>query len=982
MTGRESTSRAGRPFQPRDVDRHGAELAVTQARDHGLDLDQPSARAIVEHLGAGAPGVLPALFRHEGLLGRLSEELDRQQFVGPPHPRPDVAPGPDLDAVKAALRRARDEALLRVTARELLATVDVDQTAREWSEVASGCVDAALSAAGASVAARQGPPLDAAGRPVGLAVLGMGKLGGRELNLGSDIDVCLFYSTDDGAAGDRPLAVHFARVGSALVELLADVTAHGFAFRVDLRLRPEGRQGPIACSRAAAERYYQTWGRPWERAALLRARAIAGDLALGRDLLESLRPFVFRREVDPAITATLRDMLARSRKEQLRDDARDLKLGSGGIREAEFFVQSWQLLWGGMHPILQTPSTLRALARLRATGLVSDRDARDLDDAWGLLRRVEHRVQAAAPYATHALPEEPARLAALARSLGYPDAEALLDALGAARRRVRELSDGLADQLGRPGYRADPRSPTARLARLVAAAPDDPALAETVVEVLGVRDADAALTELHRLARRPDLPLGADGMAEVPDFGPRLLAEVRDAPDPDLALSHLATLFERLRLPGRYAGWLLDRPSVLRGLVGLFGASEPLSRALLARPQLIERFVTSSAAPEPAEIRRAIDEAVAHVEADAEGDPEAIVGAMRLAMRESMLAVGVADLAGELAPAQVGERLSALAEAVLARCLALAGADCAARFGTVTRDPLDGIGVVALGSLAAGELGHGGDLDLLFLHDHPDDAVSSGGRRGVVTASEYAIRLAQRTLSLLSASHDAGPGYSIDTRLRPSGAQGTLVTSLPSFVAYHRASASWERQALLRARAVAGDPAFRARLQGALESIAYTRGPADLEELRRLRARLELEIGREDRGAVSLKYGRGGLVDVEFVAQALQMAHGDDLRVRTANTRTALRALRDGGYLGASDAEALLQAESWLRTLLHATRLATTRSVVIPSSPATVTIARRLGYRDRAERSALDALLADLARTRDATRRVFRDVLARLGRPG
>ncbi len=658
-------TRTGARFLPREVDRAGAQLATTQARDHGLDLDRASARIIVESLGAGAPGVLPALFRLEALLPRLASELDRNQFVEAPSPAVRCPLDADADAVKSSLRAARDEALVRVTLRELLATVDVDQTAREWSEAASDCVDHALAAAGAMVAARNGPPLDYTARPVGLSVLGMGKLGGRELNLGSDIDICLFYATDEGSAGDRPLAVHFARVGSVLVDLLADVTAQGFAFRVDLRLRPEGRQGPIACSHATAERYYHTWGRPWERAALLRARPIAGDRAVGRALLDALKPFVFRREVDPAITETLRDMLSRSRKEQLRDDARDLKLGSGGIREAEFFVQSWQLLWGGLHPSLQVPSTLRALSRLRALGLVSDRDARDLDDAWGLLRRVEHRIQTVAPYATHTLPEDPARLAVLARSLGYPDAEELIGALDLARARVRELSDGMVASLVRPVILIDPRSPGARLARVAASGLDDPATPELVVEALGVRDVDAALSDLRRLARRPDLPLGAETAAQVPDFGPRLLSEVRDAPDPDLALSHVATLFERVFPPERYARWLLDRPSVLRGLVGLFGASEQLSRALLARPQLIETFVTNSAAPDPEEIRAWIEAAAAMGSASSEGDPEVIVGSLRRAMREAMLSVGVADLAGELSPAQVGERLTALAEAVV-----------------------------------------------------------------------------------------------------------------------------------------------------------------------------------------------------------------------------------------------------------------------------------------------------------------------------
>ena len=958
---------------PREVDGPGAELAAALARDHGIDVDDPSSREIVEMLGAGAPGVLPALFRRSQLLPRLAAECEREGSVGPPAPLPAADASASKEEMKSTLRRWRDEALVRVTLRELHATVDVDSTAREWSGVAAECVDRAVAHAEATVARRWGAAVDDRGAPLALSVLGMGKLGGQELNLGSDIDLCFFYESDDGGPDASPPAVHFGRVGSAAVDLLADVTDGGFAYRVDLRLRPEGRQGPIACARPAAVRYYQTWGRPWERAALLRARTVAGDRTVGNALLEGLRGWIFRSDEGPFMAAALHDMLARARRELLRDDARDLKLGTGGIREAEFFVQSLQLRWGGAHPVLQVPSTLRALHRLRTLGLVSDRDARDLDDAWGLLRRVEHRVQAAAPYATHELPDDPRRLGVLARSLGYRGAEELVAALDGARARVRDLFSRHASGGDATSRRVALAGPAAALARWFVAHPALRPSDELVNEATGSRDPEAALTELRRLARRPDLPLGADVAAMVPEFAPRLLDEVRDAPDPDLALAHLASLFERVHPAERLARWLLERPTVLRGMVGVFGASKPLSRLLLARPELIERFVTSGVAPEPATIRERI--AAAAPDDGAGDDPEEMLRSLRRAMRDVMLAVGVADLAGELGPAEVAERLSALAESLVAACAGIAASECAARWGAPGAAPLESLAVVALGSLAARELGHGGDLDLLFLHDHADDAVTRGGPRGVISAGEFAIRMAQRTLSLLSSPDDEGPGYAIDTRLRPSGSQGVLVTSRRSFLAYHGASASWERQALLRARPVAGDPRLCAVLANDLWELPYLRGRADIAELRRLRARMELELGREDRGAISLKYARGGLVDTEFVAQALQLAHGADPAVRTANTRAALLALRASGALDDDAADSLLQAESSLRTLLHATRVATSRGVLIPSAPSARVIARRLGYRDRAQRSALDTMLRDLARTRDANRRVFRAVM-------
>jgi glutamate-ammonia-ligase adenylyltransferase len=400
-------------FAPHEIDEEAADRALEQARAAGVDVTAPTARLLVATLGAAGAAVLPALLRQPALAQTLSDELAAHDTIAPAR-CPALAPRgthetPDLDVVKRALRRTRDEALVRTALRELLAVVDVDATAREWSRVAACCTEHALAAAEDATEARNGPPLDDRGERCVFTVLGMGKLGGSELNLGSDIDICFFYATDEGAAGTRTLNQHFGRVGTTLFDLLGDVTADGFAFRVDLRLRPEGSRGPVANSLASAERYYETWGRTWERAALLRATPIAGDILFGRALLDVVRPFVFRRQVDPGVAVELAAMLERARREQLRDDERDLKLGRGGIREAEFFVQSLQLVWGGRHPSLQVPGTLDALQRLHALGLVSNRDARNLDDAWGLLRRVEHRVQVMTPYATHASPRDSKR---------------------------------------------------------------------------------------------------------------------------------------------------------------------------------------------------------------------------------------------------------------------------------------------------------------------------------------------------------------------------------------------------------------------------------------------------------------------------------------------------------------------------------------------------------------------------------------------
>ena len=596
---------------------------------------------LIARVGAAAPAVLPALIALPQLAATLAQEIELRGTIAPasiPLARP--AADEDAEATMALLRRMRHECFARTALRELYAHADVDRTAREWSHVAAGATAYALAAAEGIVEARQGVPRDEQGARVPFCVLGMGKLGGEELNLGSDIDICFFYGTDEGAAGERSLNEHFGRVGSTLAQLLGEATGDGFAFRVDLRLRPEGASGALANALASAERYYETWGRPWERAALLRARPVAGSSRFGEALLDALRPFVFRRSVDPRIAVDLAAMLEKARREQLHDGARDLKLGHGGIREAEWFVQGLQLVWGGRHRSLQVPGTLAAVARLRALGLLSHREAQSFGDAWALLRRIEHRVQVMTTYETHLIPADPTALGAVARSLGYASPDELLAALAAARSTVSALFATLVPAA--PGERNSAPSPEETLADRVAAGAADELIASAARDALGVRDADQAAHELRRLARRADSPLGAVAADRYPGLGARLLAEVRDAPDPDRALGYLADLFGRLASAERYARRLAETPALARGLIGLFGASETLSKTLLARPDLLDATVGGGGgAPTSEQIAARLSEAVRIASRSDDDDPlEAAIGALRAARRPSSGARG------------------------------------------------------------------------------------------------------------------------------------------------------------------------------------------------------------------------------------------------------------------------------------------------------------------------------------------------------
>jgi glutamate-ammonia-ligase adenylyltransferase len=973
---------------PEVIDPAASSDALDRAREADVSIASPAARDLIQRTGAAAPAVLPLLLARPALCGQLAREVERHGRIAPAQVH-SASAELDRESAQRALREARDQSLVRTALRELYGHADVDRTAREWSSVAAQCCDVAVEVARRLVEARQGIALDTHGARIPFTVLGMGKLAGEELNLGSDIDLCFFYGTDEGSAGERTVHEHFARVGSLLTTLLDEVTAQGFAFRVDLRLRPEGSRGPMANALASAERYYETWGRPWERAALLRGRACAGDLAFGRQLLEALSPFVFRRAVDPSIALEVAKMLERSRAELLQDDARDLKLGAGGIREAEFFIQSLQLVWGGRHAALRVPGTVQAVQRLRALALLSHREAEDFLDAWAVLRRAEHRVQVMASYATHLIPVETPRRVALARSLGYASIDAFDAELSRARATIRALFDSLFASGPLATSERAPlsarRSPESELCDLVARAVEDPsaheALAALAAETLEVRDGDTAAFALIRLGRKADAPLGVVGRERAPELGPRLLSEVRDAPDPDRALSRLAELLERVgtALP-RYAARLANNPDTARALVGLLGTSDALARALLTRPELVDALLTVGVeAPSADAIDPLLEARVREGErAHPDEDPiEVRVGALRRAIREVELAVGLGDIGHAFSAGEVSRRLSALAEGVTRQCFSIAAEETAARFGLRPgrHDPLEGISIIALGSLAARELGYGGDVDVIVLYEGEGDTVG-GARRGV-TFAEFVARVTQRAIALLSAPHPDGPGYSVDVRLRPSGAQGTLITTLTAFERYHRGTgpeprgADWERQALIRARPVGGDPSVCARAATLLAQIAFEGPPPDPAEIRRIRARIERELGHERPDTLALKHGPGSLVDVEFAAQALQMTYGRDPALRTPTTRVALRALRERGLLPREDADALLHAEKVLRRALLAARWVHGGSLLDLRAQQTHAIARKLGYRSRQGRSAVEALAADLERARKDARAAF-----------
>jgi glutamate-ammonia-ligase adenylyltransferase len=945
--------------------RDGDPLALRAFEDRGGDVAREDVRALVMLVSAHAPGLLDLVLGRPALAAEVLEgglEVETRADAVGEEIRHEVATG--VDAARA-LRRVRHRHVVRIAVREVLRLADVDHTSAEMAELASGCIEEALAMARKLIEERHGLARTSDGRPMPITCLGMGKLGGRELNLGSDVDLCFFYETDDGTVDDASLVVHehCSRVVSRATKLLSDVTEDGFCFRVDLRLRPEGSRGPLTNSLASAERYYETFGRAWERAALLRARPVAGDLALGRELLASLSPFVYRRRVDPSIAREMHDMVERARRE-LRADERDVKLGRGGIREAEFFVQTLCLVWGGQHRALRVPGTMDALSRLAAEALVSAREVRTLAESWALLRRVEHRVHAWTGYQTHRVPEDGPAKERFARSLGEIDGAALDASLARARTRIAELFDSLLID------RTAERPRAADLCDRVAEGATDAEIVPFLDGVLDVAiESEGAVEvahQLRRLARWPDSPLGPLTRERHPRFGPQLVDEIADAADPLEALRSSADFFARLR--GFDLGVFEREPRLLRRMVGLFGASPVLSRALVGHPDEIALLVLA----EP------IDERAIDLEHDALRaalttiDAEELASRLRHIKREVTLRLGLGLVSSEIALPRATELLSLLAERQVALAVEVASAECALKSGS----PANGaaLGVVAMGKLGSRELGFGGDLDLVFAFD--EDGETANG----VAHSEHFTRTAQRAMRLLAQPDAEGPGWAMDTRLRPSGSQGTLVVSLAAFERHHRgASDEWERQALTRARVIVGTERLARGIGEVIESVIGAGRPIDRARITELRARSQRELAGEAPHRYHVKLGHGAMLDVELIVQLVQL----EARMLAAPKSTLARIgeLHRLGHLDHEAAEVLERAWIFFRTVEQTLRLLSDQGepLLRPRSRSGEHVARRLGLRARDGRGEIEVLEATYRKHAERVRAVFETRIGAVG---
>lgn len=892
----------------------------------------------------------------------------------------------------AILRRFKYAEVLRIAARDLNGLASLEEVTGELADLASVSLQVAYEVCRRLLVKEHGAPLMRSPRgeeEADLVVLGMGKLGGRELNFSSDIDLIYFYSSDNGETAGIPAAdggvkgkvslhVFFVKLAEMITKAISQVTEDGFVFRVDLGLRPEGKSGDMALSLRSAEVYYESWGQSWERSAMLKAWPVAGSVDLGEGFLRMIEPFVYRKYLDYTL---VEDMMAMKKKIDLslardRGGEQNIKLGRGGIREIEFFIQALQLVFAGKNQALRMRNSLQALRALRDTHVISDDDCAALSDAYRFLRTVEHRIQMVQERQTHSLPTDGEEMRLLARRCGYlseDGTERFLGELETHRARVSAIYGDLFLSRDRQREELDPD---------LAVIFDPAADPDYVKDLLAERrfeDVDAAYENLLLLRDGPPRShLSPRGRRLREEIAPLLFREVVATPDPDMALSNLEKFLRAVGPRASFYALLAENREILKLLVSLFGMSEFLSKIFILNPGMLDTMVSRSFAA--VKERSEMEEELAALLEQA-ADLEERLDVLRRYRNEEFLRIGMHDIYGRLDQAGIAGQLTNLAEACLAVAAGIAVRELA-RFGTPTCAGDDGrerparFVVIGMGKLGGRELNYHSDLDIIYVYDH--QGMTDGVRS--ISNHEYFAKLGQKIISILSTPTREGYAYKIDTRLRPSGNAGPLVTSQDSFRSYHREEAQvWERQALTKARVVLGEEELREGIESIIGETVYgsAAGPEARQEIHRLRMRMEHELARESVGSYNIKTGRGGMVDVEFVVQYLQLRHGRDVPgIRSVSTLAALEAIRGASLLADDDCRVLRDGYLFLRQLENRLRIIHDYSMndLGGAKGYLDKLARRLGYDERL-RNPGAALMVDYERITDSIRGVYERIL-------
>ncbi|MFV8781246.1 bifunctional [glutamate--ammonia ligase]-adenylyl-L-tyrosine phosphorylase/[glutamate--ammonia-ligase] adenylyltransferase [Microbulbifer sp. SA54] len=883
--------------------------------------DAQSAQALVRTF-VGSDFFVQQSCRQPGLLAQLLEQADCGLAVL------ELSELETEDQLERALRQLRNRVNCEAIWRDFAGQWDIPGACARLTALAEVTIQGALDWHRQKMVERHGEPRSRTGEIQPMIVLGMGKLGARELNLSSDIDLIFAYPEPGQSDGDKPLEnqAYFQRLGQRLIKSLDAVTADGFVFRVDMRLRPYGDSGPLVSHYAALEDYYQTQGREWERYAMIKARPVAmageGAAEAAEELMELLRPFTYRRYIDFSVIEALREMkILIQRQVRARGLIDNIKLGRGGIREVEFIAQAFQLIRGGREPALRERNILNILPQLEEGGHLPEGAAAELRGAYLLLRRVEHGLQAERDQQTQTLPPEMERRERLAFALGYRDWPALESELIAARTVVeREFDEVIA-----PPEESTEISATDRW-QLLWAGCEREEERDSWLEQLhegGFQPAAKALEALVNLrSDRIVNALPASGRARLDQTMPLLLAAASDVGEPLLALERVTPLLRSILRRSAYLVLINENPPVLAQLLRLCSASPWIAEQLARHPILLDEMLDQRRLLEPSTAQDIADDLRQEMLRVDEDDLEAQMEALRLFKQGQSLRIAAQEVTGALPLMKVSDSLTWLAEAILQQSLVLAWQQVTEKHGAPAGTSADDMrfAIVAYGKLGGLELGHGSDLDIVFVHDAESQQYTDG-ERAIDNLSFY-TRLAQRLIHILQTRTLSGPLYEVDTRLRPSGNSGLLVTSLTAFEKYQRESAwTWEHQALVRTRTVAGSERLGKDFEALrLKLLCEPRDEQKLrEEVVAMRDKMRAQLDKSNDQQFDLKHGPGGIVDIEFLVQyaALAWAQRAPSIVRYTDNIRILESLTEAGLMPAHQAGHLIDAYKAYRSEGH-----------------------------------------------------------------
>lgn len=841
-----------------------------------------------------------------------------------------LVPDEEDDASFAqVLREFRNQEMLRLAWRDLVCQVDVTTTLRELSWLADACIEITLHALEQWQSEKLGTPVDSNGKPMKLVVLAMGKLGAHELNFSSDIDLVFVYSEDGvitNGSSELSHSQYFVRLCQRFVRLLSDVSAYGFVFRVDTRLRPFGNSGQLASSFDALELYYERHGREWERYAMIKARAISSDASAASELMQLLKPFVYRRYLDYGAFASLREMKVLIDKEVSRTGAdRNIKLGPGGIREIEFIGQAFQLIRGGRTPRLQIRPILSVLDTLQELKLIPVYVVASLKDAYLFLRKVENTIQAYADKQTHLVPSDALEQKRLAYALGYLSwaefNQTLRDTMQTVHEHFEQIfsapqldvvsgeNNGIQDSFGNLWLGiVESEEATKQLKQAGYES------GEKVYQWLkGLREGSVYRT------------LGKNGKQRLDKLMPLLLGAAAKASNPDECLIRVLRLIESIAKRTAYLSLLSEYPLGLSQLVRLFDASPWIVDLVVSHPMLLDELLDPRRLYEPMSKEALQAELKSQLDFDCE-DVEQQMYRLIEFKQSNVLRVAAAELTGAMPVEKVSDHLTYIAEIVLEAVCHFARVHLQRRHGkpqyVVDEQVHDAeFCVIAYGKLGGYELGFGSDLDLVFLHDSQGKQQVTDGEKSIDNAVFFA-RLGQRIIHFLNTPTQAGVLYEVDARLRPSGSAGMLVSSLKSFSDYQEAKAwTWEHQALIRARLIVGDASIGEQFQAIRIAILTKIRDAEnlCKEVREMRVRMRNELLKAQADQFDLKQGVGGITDIEFITQYLVLKWADKYPalVKYTDNLRLIETLVHSSVLAEDDAKILTSAYLAYRHAAH-----------------------------------------------------------------